>query len=165
MGIIDQLSKSAGIFSACMFAVTGVFLTYEVVARYFFIKPTIWAAEISQLCLIWGCLLSMAWVLSLRQHITVNAMTSLLPRSVQLFCVGIALVITIVFSLIIVVWGWEIFLESWSRGRTTGSLLNLPSWVAELPVPLGFLLLALQGFRELMTFRSHGLTSLGGGHE
>ena len=60
MRLINQLSVWAGLFGATLLAVTGLFLTYEVVARYFFIKPTTWAAEISQLCLIWGCLLAMA---------------------------------------------------------------------------------------------------------
>ena len=38
-------------------------LPYEVIARYFFIRPTIWAAELSQLCLIWGSMLALAHVL------------------------------------------------------------------------------------------------------
>jgi C4-dicarboxylate transporter DctQ subunit len=165
MRLINQISLSAGLFGAVLLAVTGAFLTYEVVARYFFIKPTTWAAEISQLCLIWGCLLAMAWVLTLRQHITVNALTSLLPRTAQKFCVGLSLVGILLFSIVIVIWGWDIFHESWVRGRTTGSLLDLPSWVAELPVPLGFLLLAAQASCELIMLRGNDTVSLGGSHE
>lgn len=40
--------------AAILFVLAGCMLTYEVIARYFFIRPTIWAAELSQLCLIWG---------------------------------------------------------------------------------------------------------------
>ena len=165
MRLINQLSVGAGLFGATLLAVTGLFLTYEVVARYFFIKPTTWAAEISQLCLIWGCLLAMAWVLTLRQHITVNALTSLLPRSAQKVCVAVSLVGILAFSIVIVFWGWDIFYESWVRGRTTGSLLNLPTWVAELPVPLGFLLLFAQAACELKALWRNDIVSLGGSHE
>jgi TRAP-type C4-dicarboxylate transport system permease small subunit len=165
MRLINQLSVWAGLFGATLLAVTGLFLTYEVVARYFFIKPTTWAAEVSQLCLIWGCLLAMAWVLTLRQHITVNALTSLLPRSAQKVCVALSLMAILVFSIVIVFWGWDIFYESWVRGRTTGSLLNLPTWVAELPVPLGFLLLFAQAACELKALRGNDIVSLGGSHE
>lgn len=161
MNVITRLSTLLGVIGAGLLAITGVFLTYEVIARYFFIKPTIWAAEISQLCLIWGCLLAMAWVLILRQHITVNALTSLMPRPIQHACVVIALTVIVAFSSVIVVWGWDIFYESWERGRTTGSLLDLPSWVAELPVPLGFLLLGLQAVCELFQIRSRNTISLG----
>ena len=165
MRLINQLSVSAGLCGATLLAVTGLFLTYEVVARYFFIKPTTWAAEISQLFLIWGCLLAMAWVLTLRQHITVNALTSLLPRRAQKACVAVSLVGILIFSIVIVFWGWDIFYESWVRGRTTGSLLNLPTWVAELPVPLGFLLLFAQAACELKALWGNDTVSLGGSHE
>ncbi|MEC8694218.1 MAG: TRAP transporter small permease [Pseudomonadota bacterium] len=165
MRLINQLSLWAGLFGAILLAVTGLFLTYEVVARYFFIKPTTWAAEISQLCLIWGCLLAMAWVLTLRQHITVNALTSLLPRSAQKVCVAVSLVGILVFSIVIVFWGWDIFYESWVRGRTTGSLLNLPTWVAELPLPLGFFLFFAQAACELKALWGNDIGSLGGSHE
>tara|TARA_E500000178_G_C16791721_1_gene648317 strand:- start:238 stop:741 length:504 start_codon:yes stop_codon:yes gene_type:complete len=165
MRLINQLSVWAGLFGATLLAVTGLFLTYEVIARYFFIKPTIWAAEISQLCLIWGCLLAMAWVLKLRQHITVNALTSRLSRSTQKVCMAVSLVGILIFSIVIVLWGWDIFYESWVRGRTTGSLLNLPTWVAELPVPLGFLLLFAQAACELKALRGNDSVSLGGSHE
>ena len=154
MNVITRLSTLLGVIGAGLLAITGVFLTYEVIARYFFIKPTIW-----------GCLLAMAWVLILRQHITVNALTSLMPRPIQHACVVIALTVIVAFSSVIVVWGWDIFYESWERGRTTGSLLDLPSWVAELPVPLGFLLLGLQAVCELFQIRSRNTISLGGSHE
>jgi TRAP-type C4-dicarboxylate transport system permease small subunit len=71
----------------------------------------------------------------------------------------------LLFSIVIAVWGWDIFHESWVRGRTTGSLLDLPSWVAELPVPLGFLLLAAQASCELIVLRANDTVSLGGSHE
>ena len=40
--------------AAWLFALAGAMLSYEVVARYFFLSPTKWAAELSQLCLIYG---------------------------------------------------------------------------------------------------------------
>jgi TRAP-type C4-dicarboxylate transport system permease small subunit len=165
MFFITQVSRIAGLIGATLMALTGVMLTFEVVARYFFIKPTIWAAELSQLCLIWGCLLSMGYLLSMRRHITVNAVTSLLPSNFQKVCVAIALACIIVFSVIVTIWGWDIFYDSFSRGRTTGSLLNLPTWVAEASVPLGFAILTLQAVAELFALPRSNIKSLGASHE
>ncbi|MEM7732624.1 MAG: TRAP transporter small permease [Pseudomonadota bacterium] len=165
MSFINTLSRIAGLIGAVLMALTGAMLTFEVVARYFFIKPTIWAAELSQLCLIWGCLLSMGWLLNKRRHITVNAVTALLPPVAQKACVAAALLCIIAFSAIVAIWGWEIFYDSFSRGRTTGSLLNLPTWVAELPVVLGFGLLALQAVAELIALPRDDTRSLGASHE
>lgn len=165
MRTITMISRLAGLLGACLLAATGGLLTYEVIARYFFIKPTIWAAELSQLCLIWGCLLAMGWLLSMKRHITVNAVTGLLPASAQRACVALSLLVVLAFSVIVTIWGWEIFYDSWLRGRTTGSLLNLPSWVAELAVPVGFALLTAQALVELAALRTTHVASLGGSHE
>ncbi|MEM1363811.1 MAG: TRAP transporter small permease [Pseudomonadota bacterium] len=165
MTVITPLSRWAGMLGAWLLAATGVMLTYEVVARYFFTKPTIWAAELSQLCLIWGCLLAMGWVLSQRRHITVNAVTNLLPFGLQRVCTALALVLMIIFSLIVTLYGWEIFYDSFSRGRTTGSLLNLPTWISELSVPVGFALLTAQALVELWAMRDNELSSLGNSQE
>lgn len=165
MALIAPLSRIAGILGACLLALTGAMLSYEVIARYFFTNPTRWAAELSQLCLIWGCLLAMAWVLSLRRHITVNAVTKLLPAPVQTICVALSLIVLITFSIVVMVYGWEIFFDSFSRGRTTGSLLNLPTWIAELSVPVGFALLTAQALEELVHLFKRPITTLGSSHE
>ena len=165
MTLISTLSRLACVLGAVLMAATGVMLTYEVVARYFFVRPTIWAAELSQLCLIWGCLLVMAHLLALRRHITVNAVTSLLPLGAQRVCAAFALVVVILFSAIVAYWGFDIFYDSFERGRTTGSLLNLPVWISELSVPVGFGLLGLQGIVELIGIRDADSASLGATHE
>ncbi|MFP7675205.1 TRAP transporter small permease [Marivita sp. S0852] len=165
MSLISRISWLACMIGAVLMAATGAMLTYEVIARYFFVKPTIWAAELSQLCLIWGCLLAMAHLLTLRRHITVNAVTSLLPEAGQRVCAYLSLIVVIVFSAIVAFWGFDIFLNSFERGRTTGSILNLPIWISEASVPIGFGLLALQGVVELARLKDADSASLGATHE
>ncbi|MEE4188334.1 MAG: TRAP transporter small permease [Roseobacter sp.] len=165
MYFISRLSHLACVIGAVLMAATGAMLTYEVIARYFFIKPTIWAAELSQLCLVWGCLLAMAHLLTLRRHITVNAVTTLLPDAGQRLCAYIALTVVIVFSAIVAFWGFDIFYTSFERGRTTGSILNMPIWISEASVPVGFGLLALQGVVELLRLKDADSASLGATHE
>ena len=150
LNLVTQVSRAAAVVAAALFVLCGAMLSYEVAARYFFVRPTIWAAELSQLCLIWGGCLAMAELLASRRHIAVTAVTDLLPPAGQRLCSGLALLLVVVFSVIVAVWGWDIFYDSFRRGRTTGSLLNLPQWISELSVPLGFALLALQGVVEIL---------------
>jgi TRAP-type C4-dicarboxylate transport system permease small subunit len=165
MTAITTLSRYAGVFGAALMAVTGLMLTYEVIARYFFVKPTVWAAELSQLCLIWGCMLAMPYVLTLQRHITVNAVTNLLPRRGQRVCAALALALVILFSVIVAYWGWTIFWDSFERGRTTGSILNLPIAITEFAIPFGFGLLALQAGVELARLRNPEASFGGATHE
>ena len=144
----ERLVLSLAWLAAVLFTVAGIMLTYEVMARYFFIRPTVWAAELSQLCLIWGCLVAMAWLLSARRHIAVDAVIQLLPPSVQRWIEAAAMLVVAAFSAMVTRKGWSIFLDSFECGPTAGSLLDLPSWIVELAVPLGFALLFIQALIE-----------------
>lgn len=146
----DRLVQGFAWLAAVLFTAAGAMLTYEVIARYFFVKPTIWAAELSQLCLIWGCLIGMAWLLSARRHIAVDAVIQLLPAGMQRWIETAAMLIVAAFSAVVTWYGWEIFIDSFERGRTTGSLLDLPIWIVEIAVPLGFGLLFVQSLIEAL---------------
>jgi TRAP-type C4-dicarboxylate transport system permease small subunit len=141
MGFVRTVETAAARLGAAMFAAAGVFISYEVVARYFFNAPTIWAAEISQLCLIWGSLLSMAWVLTERRHIRVTAVTDLLPDKVRAWLEVISTLVVAGFSAVVLWHGFAIFQHSLMRGRTSGTMLDMPMWIVEASVPLGFALL------------------------
>lgn len=153
---IEQLVHGLAWIAALLFALTGIMLSYEVAARYFFIAPTIWAAELSQMALIWGSLIGMPWMLSARRHITVTAITSIMPSGIRRILELIAMFVVLVFSLIVMIWGWEIFYDSFVRGRTTGSLMNLPIWIVELSVPVGFALLSMQAIIEFIKVARFG---------
>ena len=143
MRIYLAVERAAAWLAACLLALTGGFLTYEVVARYFFDAPTIWAAELSQLCLIWACPIAMAWVLSTRRHIRVTALTALAPKPVRRAMELASLAVVLAFSVFVTFYGYEIFLDSFERGRTTGTMLDMKAWIPEAAIPAGFALLAL----------------------
>ncbi|PKR53841.1 TRAP transporter small permease [Thalassospira marina] len=135
---------------ALLFVAAGLMLSWEVVARYFFVRPTIWAAELSQLCLIWGSLIGMPWALATRRHIAVDAITRLCSPTMQRVLEILAMAVVGIFSVVVAWKGFGIFFESLERGRTTGSMLDLPTWISELPVFVGFALLAIQSLIEII---------------
>ncbi len=147
--LLETLSRLGASIASVLFVLAGVMLTYEVIARYFFIRPTRWAAELSQMCLIWGSLLAMAWLLAKRQHIQVDAVVNLLPARIGRWLDVFVMLIVAVFASVVMWYGFEIFLDSFVRGRTTGSLLNIPIWIVELAVPVGFAMLLLQSVIEI----------------
>lgn len=143
MRIVSMIETVSAWVAALLLSATGVMLTYEVLARYFFNAPTIWAAELSQLCLIWACPIAMGWALANGRHIRVTAITSLLPFRARQSAEVFALLVILAFSLVVVWYGFDIFLDSWDRGRTTGTMLNTFAWIPEASVPAGFSLLIL----------------------
>ena len=149
MKIYEKLILRSAWLSAILYGIAGLMLTYEVGARYLFIAPTSWAAELSQLSLIYGTLLAMPWALQHRRHIQINAIIHKLSEQNQRKIGIIMMLILIIFSFYVVVYGFDIFIDSFERGRTTGSLLDLRSWIAELPVPFCFLMLIIQAILEI----------------
>ena len=151
---ISRINLAAAWVAAALFVASGGMLTWEVVARYFFVRPTIWAAELSQLCLIWGCLLAMAWALEHRRHIAVDAVIARLPPRARQIADAATMLFVATFSIMVFWKGGDIFWDSFVRGRGSGTMLNLPAWVPELAVPAGFAMLFIQALVEA----AHSLT-------
>ena len=149
MKVFSFFLKSLGWIAAILFCLAGGMLSYEVAARYLFVAPTIWAAELSQLCLIWGTLIAMPWLLAANKHIAVDVLTERLRPGLRRLCNMLAMAAIAAFSAVVAWKGYGIFFDSFERGRTTGSMLDLPTWVSELAVPVGFALLFLQALIEL----------------
>ncbi len=145
----EQMSLVFAWLAAWLFVLSGLMLSYEVVMRYFFIAPTKWAAELSQLCLIYGTLLAMSWMLQNRKHIQINAIIDRVNKKIKTFFLFFTLIILMIFSAYVTIYGWLIFYDSFQRGRTTGSLLDLPSWIAEVPIPFFFFILFVQTLIEV----------------
>ncbi|MEL6266996.1 MAG: TRAP transporter small permease [Pseudomonadota bacterium] len=149
MKLFRMLTTALAWVAALMLAATGVMLTYEVVARYFFTAPTIWAAELSQLFLIWASLIAMPWLLAARRHIAVDAAVGLLPPPARRVTETIAMTVVAAFAGVTAVYGGWIFYDSFERGRTSGTMLDLPAALTEAAMPLGMGLLAVQALIEI----------------
>ena len=150
----ERLTLLLAWLAAWLFVASGIMLSYEVVARYFFLAPTKWAARaISALFNLWNVIILML-VTSEPTTYQINAITSLLNEKVQRLVGILTMAVLIWFSVFIVIYGWNIFYDSFGRGRTTGSLLDLPSWIAEVPVPVLFAFLAVQAIIEIWKLAS-----------
>lgn len=165
MRIVNAIETVMAWLAAGLLTLTGILLTYEVVARYFFNAPTIWAAELSQLCLIWACPVAMGWALSNGRHIRVTALTSQMPPRLRQMAEALSLLVILCFSVVVLIYGYDIFLDSFERGRTTGTMLDLPAWLPEASVPVGFLLLILSCLTCLWRTWQGDMTSAGGAEE
>ena len=127
MTMYEKLILKSAWLSAILFGLAGIMLTYEVGARYLFIAPTSWAAELSQLSLIYGTLLAMPWALQHRRHIQINAIIHKLSEQNQRKIGIIMMLVLIVFSFYVVVYGFYILIDSVECGSTSGSLLDRQS--------------------------------------
>lgn len=146
----DRLTDGCAAVAAWLFVAAGGMLGFEVTARYLFTAPTIWAQELSQMALVWGTFLAAAALLRTRSHIQITAVVDRLSRDWRRGTDLLSLGIVAALGLTVAVFGGSTALDSLERGRTAGTMLDLPSWVLEASVPVGFALLALQAIVEIV---------------
>lgn len=143
-GALARVARALAGLSALLLFAIGAMLTYEVTARYFFNAPTIWAEELSRLFLIWAVFIASAALLASGDHIRVTVLVDRAPRIMRRVFSVFALVFVAAICGLVAWNGLPTALDSFERGRTTGSMLDLPQWISQASVPVGFALLALQ---------------------
>lgn len=96
-------------------------------------------------------LLASAYTLCDREHIRIDILYNVWPRRIQLW---IDLIGTLLFLLpftVIMVWlSWPVFVDKLTTGETSPNAGGLLLWPVWLLVPVGFVLLLLQGISELI---------------
>ncbi|MBB4305679.1 TRAP-type C4-dicarboxylate transport system permease small subunit [Rhodobium orientis] len=148
--LVDAAGAACARLGDVLVAAIAAMLCFEVVARYLFNSPTIWAQDVAIAFQVWFTYLGMAYVLRQRQLIRITALLALAGPASRRLADGFALLVILGFSLIAVIYGWDIVAESIRLGRRQPTMLELPNWIVELPVVVGFALLALQALAELI---------------
>ena len=149
MNRIDQCSEYLGVIAAWLYFMIGLMIGYEVLARYLFNAPTIWAQELSQLLFLWATFLGISRALKRDQHIRISALESFMSESATRRFRLLTLVFISMLCLLVVYYGSTIFWDSFVRGRSTGTMLNIPNWWSQAVIPAGFCILFLQSMVEI----------------
>ncbi|MEX8517358.1 MAG: TRAP transporter small permease [Leptothrix sp. (in: b-proteobacteria)] len=119
-------------------------LTYSVISRYVMKASTDWQDETAVFCLVGATFMSGAFVQSLRGHVGIEAVSTLLPAAVnRLRQVGVDLMCALFCGFF--AWkSWTLWHEAWTEGQTTSSSWAPPLWIPYGLMAAGMTLLTLQ---------------------
>ena len=85
------------------------------------------------------------------EHVRIDVVSSHLSRRTQVWIDVFGLLFFLLPMSLFIMWlSWPIFMNAWTSGEISGSAGGLIRWPARLMVPVGFFLLSLQGFSELI---------------
>jgi TRAP-type mannitol/chloroaromatic compound transport system permease small subunit len=143
---IDQVSEWTGkATSYLILLLTGV-ITYEVVLRYGFNAPTIWAQETSTYIFGAFFMLGGAYVMHHDGHVRVDIIYSRLsPRGRAITDLITFPIFFFLFLGILVIEGTNMAIWSWSIWEHTQSPWSPPIYPLKTVIPVAALLLVLQG--------------------
>ncbi|MCF8109034.1 MAG: TRAP transporter small permease subunit, partial [Desulfohalobiaceae bacterium] len=146
---IDKLNGFVGEF-ICYWSIIAVFVYYyEVVARYFFNSPTNWAHE--GMFLMFGMQYMLAAGYTLREggHVHVDIIYNHFSERMKALVDILTSVFFFIFTLAILWSGWTFFMDSVQIWEVSFTEWAIAYWPIKLTIPLGALLLTLQGFTRL----------------
>ena len=119
-------------------------LTYSVFSRYLFKAATDWQDEVAVFSIVGCVFLCGAWVQSLRGHIGIEAISSVLPAAVNRVRVVVVDVLTLFFCAFFAWKSWTLFHEAWVDKMTTSSTFSPPLSIPYGLMATGMTLLVIQ---------------------
>ena len=152
MNYYDKLVKYSGYLASALFITIGFIVSYEVIMRYLFNSPTIWVNEVSRFLQIWATYLALTYSFHKKDFIRITVIYDRLNENGKKLLDFISFVFIIIFSSFVVYYGWLIAYDSLKVGRTSSTILDVPSFLTELAIPLCFGFLVLRVILEAIRY-------------
>jgi C4-dicarboxylate transporter DctQ subunit len=149
---LDSIIYWGGIAAGVLIILTTGMIFYEVVSRYLFNAPTIWATELTIYAIIGSCFIGAAYALREDAHIKVDLLLHNVSGPVRKIMLVISSVLGLLFSLVFAWYGWEHVKQSMELGFTSASLLRVPMYIPEMLLPIGGTLLCFAFLLQLVDY-------------
>ena len=152
MEIYDKIIKYSGYLASALFITIGFIVSYEVIMRYIFNSPTVWVNEISRFLQIWATYLALTYTFHKKDFIRITVLYDRLNEKGQKVLDFISAIFVLTFSLFVLYFGWLIAYDSFKVGRTSSTILDVPSFLTEFAIPLCFGFLVIRVIVEIYLF-------------
>jgi len=147
---VSRLNATIGEFVAFWSILAVVVYYYEVIARYVFNSPTNWAHESMFLMFGMQYLLAGGYVLREGAHVRVDVIYMRLPKRLKAIVDLLSSVFFFIFTITLMVTGWIFFNDSFEVGEVSFTEWAIQYWPIKFALPLGAVLLLLQGIAQLL---------------
>ena len=148
---IDLFDKAnEGLANVLSFGLIGIMCiqVMDVVLRYFFNNPTIWAMDVNTMTFTGICFLAGGYALLHDSHVRLDILSRGWGRRTQTIIRLITLPIALI-AVCFVIWkGWTSLMWAVKTNQHGQSYWGPPTWPVKLCLPLGAVLLVLQGISK-----------------
>jgi TRAP-type C4-dicarboxylate transport system permease small subunit len=141
LSFLNRVMEAIGMV-ALLFA--SLVLTSSVLSRYFLKASTDWQDETAVFLLVGATFLCGAFVQSIRGHVGIEAIASILPKRADALRRAAVDAMCLAFCALFAWKSWTLLREAWVDRQTTTSSWAPPLWIPYGLMALGMTLLALQ---------------------
>ena len=147
---VSKLNERIGEFAAYWTVIAVFVFYYEVVARYIFNSPTIWAHE--SMFLLFGMQYMLAGGFCLRHnaHVRVDVLYSHFSARARAVVDLCASAFFFLFTVSLLVTGWIFFSDSFAIRQVSHTEWEIAHWPIKFALPLGGALIVLQGIAHVL---------------
>ena len=125
-------------------------IVVDVIGRYFFGKPLIWAYYYSEYVLVYSTFLAAAYVLKHNAHVRVDLITNLMSERHRAFLSIFSNLIGLIACVIV---GWYSLIEAYDvlqKKVMFTAPISMYQFPIKVVIPFGFLLLCIEWIRKLL---------------
>lgn len=142
--VCEALSRTLFWICAFVILIMALSVTYEVIVRYIFNRPTAWVTELSSYMLVAVAFLGAAWTLRQDGHIRMELLAETTGPKGRKFSDLAMYLVAICISAVLLWTGWNMAVANYTFGWRSMTLLKTPLWIPQMLIPLGALALLLQ---------------------
>jgi TRAP-type mannitol/chloroaromatic compound transport system permease small subunit len=147
---IDKINGYVGEFVSYWSIIAVFVYYYEVIARYIFNSPTNWAHEGMFLMFGMQYMLAAGFTERERGHVMVDIIHKHFPERVKAIVDVFTSAIFFIFTIAILMTGWVFLMDSVRVWEVSFTEWGIQYWPVKITLPLGALLITLQGFSKLV---------------
>lgn len=146
--LLDALAAAAALLLLAMV----IIVTGDILLRNLFVSGFVWANEVSEYALYLITLLTAPWLLRRGQHVRLDLILTAVPRRVAWLMEAAGDIVGFLVCIVMIRYAWLMTFEAYRNGSITIKNLIFPEWWMLAPLPVSFLLLAIE-----FVFRFHRL--------
>jgi TRAP-type C4-dicarboxylate transport system permease small subunit len=147
---ITLLKTLAGVVIFCVF----LLIVFDVVVRTIGLQTWQASSVLAEYGLLWFTMLAAPWLLRQKAHVFIDAITQLLPAAAQRVLAKFVYLTCVLFSLIVFYYSLRLTISAIVDEQIDIRAVDMPLWALLAPIPLCFLLVAIEFLRFLLGFDS-----------
>jgi C4-dicarboxylate transporter DctQ subunit len=148
--LLDRILTGMAVLASLLLLFMTFSISYSIFTRALSFQSPVWTVQFNEYSLLWMTFLGSAWVLRRRKHVAVDIITARLGPSGRrnadvvhsLLGTGLCGVLCWYSSLMT--------LNLFQRGVTDVQAVDIPKYLVLMVIPIGFLVLTAQFFRNLV---------------
>ena len=154
---MDGLAKSynfilhgLAVLSGIAIVAAFIMIVVDVTMRITGFSPPAFTIAIVEYILLYFTMLAAPWLVRIKGHVFIDAVTQFFPPAVKKFVAKLVYVICICSASIFCYLSARLLWEAWTSGTLDVRGIDIPQWSLFLPMPICFSMVAVEFFRFLI---------------